>query len=137
MSRRLTEQDRATYARIVTAILPAAHGMPDGNAVGVAQGGLDGVLKLRPELAPDLLRGIRLSGEGADLAALQADEEAWHAVRICAYGAYYLTPEVQAILHYSGQAAQPFEPDETPDFIASGLLDPVRARGSIWTGAKG
>lgn len=133
MSRRFAEEDHAAYARLVEVLLPAAHGMPAGNATGVAEGGLDAVLKLRPEIAGDLLRGIRLFGASGDLAALQADAEAWHAVRLCAYGAYYTTPAVQAILHYSGQSAQPFDPEATAEYLADGLLAPVISRGPIWT----
>lgn len=137
MSRRLGEDDRATYARLVALLLPAAHGMPDGCAVGVAQSGLDTVLKLRPELAGDLLRALRLFAQDESLGALQEDAEAWHAARLCAYGAYYLAPEVQAILRYSGQAAQPIDGQAPPDCLAEGLLDPVRARGPIWTRVAG
>lgn len=133
MSRRLSEDQLASYRQLVVLLLPAAHSMPDGLSVGVAASGIDEVLKLRPELAVDLLRGIRLFEQGGDLAALQADEEAWHAVRLCAFGAYYLAPEVQGLLGYTGQIAQPFDPDETPEWLASGLLDPVRSRGPIWT----
>lgn len=132
MNRRFAEEDHVTYARLVDVLLPAAHGMPAGNATGVAEGGLDAVLKLRPEIAGDLLRGIRLFAVHGDLAVLQADAEAWYAVRLCAYGAYYTTPEVQAILRYSGQAAQPFDPDTTTEYLADGLLAPVINRGPIW-----
>lgn len=132
MSRRLSEEQLDAYRRLVALLLPAAHGMPDGLSVGVATSGLETVLKLRPELAPDLLRALRLFASDG-LPALEADDDAWHAARIFAYAAYYLAPEVQAILRYTGQIAQPFDADEAPGWLASGLLDPVRARGPIWT----
>ena len=136
MSRRFSDQDLTIWRALVAVLLPPAHTMPGGQEVGVADGGLDQVVKLRPDIVPDLLRGLRLFAAQGNLEALQEDMEAWHAVRLAAFGAYYTAPEVQAILRYTGQAAQPIDPDETPDWMARGLLDPVKARGPIWADPK-
>jgi hypothetical protein len=133
MSSRIPEADRQAFARIVDILLPAAHGMPAGQAVGVAAEGLDKVIRLRPDIVPDLLRGIRLFAQASALDPLQVDAEAWHAVRLAAYGAYYTTAPVQAILRYTGQISQPFDPDETPAYLTDGALRPVIERGPIWT----
>ncbi len=133
MSSRIPEADRQAFAGIVDLALPAAHGMPAGNAVGVAGEGLDKLIRLRPDIVPDLLRGTRLFAAAGTLDAVEADTEAWHAVRLAAYGAYYTTPPVQAVLHYTGQISQPIDPDETPAYLANGSLRQVIERGPIWT----
>lgn len=131
MSSRFSDQDRAQYRDLVAILLPAAHGLPAGNEVDVAGAGLDRVARLRPEIVGDVLRGIRLFGSGG-LAAVQADADAWRAVRLAAFAAYFLAPAVMEKLGYAGQKSHPFDPDVTPDYVLDGSLQRVIDRGPIW-----
>lgn len=133
---RLSVGDHAVYRGLVDALLPASGSMPAAGDAAVAGDMLDRILGWRPDLAPDLLRGITRVREMAPQAALQLleanDLEAFTAIRLAALGAYYLDPSVMKAIGYPGQQSRPVPPDETPDYLATGLLGPVVARGAIW-----
>lgn len=133
MSGRFSDPDRQQFRAIVALLLPAAHGLPAGNDVDVADAGLDRVARLRPDLVGEVIRGIRLASPDGNLAPLQADAAAWHAVRLAAFGAYFLAEPVMEKLGYRGQRALPFDADATPDYILDGSLQTVIDRGPIWT----
>ena len=136
MSGRISAEDRATYRGLVEVLLPAAAGMPSGVEVGVADAGLNRVLSVRADLAAELLEALsQARGKEAGTAVKLLQEEngvAWHALRLVAFGAYYLAPPVQRRLGYTGQPASPYDPDKTPSFVETGLIDAVVARGRLW-----
>jgi hypothetical protein len=133
---RLSESDHAVYRGLVNVLLPASGSMPAAGQVAVAGEMLDRILGWRPDLAPELLRGIAKVREMEPEAALQLlendDLEAFTAIRLAALGAYYLDPSVMEAIGYSGQQSRPVPSDETPDYLEAGLLEPVAARGAIW-----
>jgi hypothetical protein len=134
MSGRISEQDREVFRRIVDVLLPAGSGMPAGNEVGVADSGLDAVVDVRPDVVGDILRAIRLVREAPEAVdGLQtADPEAWRALRTAAFGAYYMADRVKAAIGYSGQLANPVDPQEKHEYMTDGTIDAVLARGPIW-----
>jgi hypothetical protein len=140
MSTLVSERDRDVYRGIVDQLLPATGALPAASAAGVCGEMLDKILGWRPDLTKDLLRGLAAVREltPADaIAWLEAhDAAAYHAIRLAALGAYYLDPAVRQAIGYPGQQSRPAPADERPDYLASGLLDPVKRRGPIWREAK-
>lgn len=134
MSGRISDEDRAVYRRIVDVILPAGSDMPAGNEVGVADSGLNAVLDVRPDIVADILRAIRLVRDAPDeLDGMQsADPDAWRAIRIAAFGAYYMSERVKSAIGYTGQVANPIDPQEKSEFGSNAMIDAVLARGTIW-----
>lgn len=132
MSGRFSPEQRAAYAALVEILLPAAHDLPSGRQADVAGAGLDRVVRLRPDMVPNLLRAIRLFEADASLAALQGDAEAWHAARLAAFSAYFLAPAVMERLGYAGQSSHPLDADRMPQYLADGSLAQVIDRGPIW-----
>jgi hypothetical protein len=133
---RLSDRDRDVYRGLVDALLPASGALPAASEAGVAGDMLDRILGWRPDLIADLLRGIasvRYLAPEAALKRLEAeDQAAFGAIRLTALGAYYLHPAVMRAIGYTGQQSRPVAPDESPDYLAPGLLEPVVERGPIW-----
>lgn len=136
MSGRVGDADRIIYRALADCLLPASDAMPAASDVMVAGEMLDKVLEWRPDIAPDLLRGVAASRDVEPAAALDglqvADPDAYRAIRTAALGAYFMAPAVRAALGYGGQQSRPVSVDETPDYFVPGLLDPVRGRGPIY-----
>jgi hypothetical protein len=136
VSGRIDGPDRDVYRRLVEVILPAAAGMPSGNAVGVADDGLDRVLEVRPDIVGDMLRALRIARDASAADVVESlqktDAEGWAALRTAAFGAYYTSSSVQAAIGYTGQLASPFDPDVEPAYLIDGKIDAVLARGPIW-----
>jgi hypothetical protein len=134
MSGRIDGQDRDVFRGLVDVILPAGSGMPAGNEVGVADAGLDAVLDVRPDIVADVLRAIRLVRETPDAvdSMQETDPDGWRALRTAAFGAYYMSERVKAAIGYTGQLANPVDPEEKPEYMNDGTIDAVLARGPIW-----
>lgn len=134
---RLEAAERAALASIADILIPEAEGMPAASAIGVHEGGVDHVLSLRPELAADLLRGLRSVAPGEDGAAAaerlnREDSAAMGAIGLVASAAYYRHPDVRRRLGYPGQEQRPVRPEEEEDFRRDGLLQQVIDRGQIY-----
>jgi len=138
---RFEAKDRQVFAAIADVLIPEAEGMPAASAVGVQHGPLDHVLALRPELADDVLRGLRcvadvpkdLSAGATAAERLNAeDPAAMGAIGLVAAAAYYMQPEVRKLIGYPGQVHRPVRPEEEDDFRENGLLQPVIDRGPIY-----
>jgi hypothetical protein len=136
MSAAISEEDHRVYRAIADALLPATGQLPAASAAGVADEKLDQILSWRPDLRNDWIRGVRASGDlppGDAIKRLEThDRPAYEAIRLTALGAYFLDPAVMAALSYSGQESRLVPPEEQPDYEATGLLEPVRARGQVW-----
>lgn len=136
MSGRIGDADRIIYRALADCLLPASDAMPAASEVMVAGEMLDKVLEWRPDLAPDLLRGVAASRDAEPAAALDGmqsgDPDAYRAIRTAALGAYFMAPAVRDALGYGGQQSRPVPVDVSPDYFAPGLLDPVRDRGPIY-----
>lgn len=133
---RISEQDRTLYRALADVLMPAHGALPAASDAGVAGAMLDRILEWRPDLAPDLLRGLHAcrSLDAADaLGKLESqDRAAFDAIRFAVLGAYYLDADVMRAIGYRGQESRAVPENETPDYLDVGLLDAVIARGSIW-----
>jgi hypothetical protein len=129
-------RERATFRAIADVLIPAAEGMPAASEVDVHGDALDRILGLRPDLAERFFRGVRSAvGEDARTAAerLNArDPEALSAIGLVASAAYYMQPRVRELIGYPGQEKRPGDPDETPEYVANGMLQQVLDRGPIY-----
>jgi len=131
------ENDRRIFAGIADVLIPEAEGMPSASAAGIAGEPMDHVLRLRPDLIDDVVRGLR--SVGADESGAEAaerlnrdDPAAMGAIGLVASAAYYMQPEVRRRLGYPGQTHRPVQPAEEDDYRADGLLQPVIDRGPIY-----
>ncbi|MEJ8572140.1 hypothetical protein [Microbaculum marinum] len=133
----LLKRDREVFAAIADVLIPAAEGMPSATALGIEGEPMDHVLALRPELANDLLRGLRAAAGAPDGAAAaerlnREDPAAMGAIGLVASAAYYMQPQVWKLLGYPGQTHRPVRPEEEDDFRENDLLQPVIDRGPIY-----
>jgi hypothetical protein len=68
------------------------------------------------------------------LRALHADQpRQFQALSAVVAGAWLLVPAVRARIGYPGQRRDPARLEEAADQISDGILDPVLARGPIYT----
>jgi hypothetical protein len=136
MSSRLSERDREVYRRLADELLPASGKWPAASTAGDSGASPEQILDWRPDLAPDLLRGlsaVRDMPPGEALAWLSAyDAPAYQAFRLTVLGGYYLQPAVRSAMGYPGQENRPVPAGERPDYQTPGLLDAVASRGPIW-----
>jgi len=129
-------ESRTTLAALADVLVPEAEGMPAASQVDVHGKWLDRVLRVRPDLAPDLARVLaeaRGRDPVAEVARLQQEDASGFAtLALCVTGAYYLNPRVRKLIGYPGQKQRPPYPDEADYYLRDGLLDPVVARGPIY-----
>jgi hypothetical protein len=137
---RVSDADRAVYRALADALLPAHGSLPAASAADVAGANFDRILAWRPDLAPDILRGIAAARSRDPQTALQTldenDRAAFEAIRFAVLGAYYLDAKVMQAIGYRGQESRPVPDNETADYLAGGILDAVIARGTIWRKAE-
>ena len=136
MSTAIDDTVRATFRAIADVLIPAAEGMPAASAVGVHGEVLDRILGLRPDLSARFFRGIRATTGQAPEAAAESlnstDPEALAAIGLVASAAYYMQPRVRELIGYPGQEKRPGNPDETPEYVANGMLQQVIDRGPVF-----
>ncbi len=132
-----SDGDRARLRLCADLLMPDAEGMPSASSVGAADGLLDQVVNLRPDLAPMILRAIRSQAEAEPRFALEQlrahDPESYAAPTLALAAAYYLSPIVCELIGYSGPRRMPADADMKE---LDSLLQPVRARGPVWRAAK-
>ena len=136
MSTKLDDASRRTFLAIADVLIPEAEGMPKASQVGVGGEILDRVLALRPDLREGFLRGLRAAAGKLPAEAAEAlnrdDPAALGAIGLAASAAYYMSPQVRALIGYPGQENRPGDPDETPEYVANGMLQQVIDRGPIF-----
>jgi hypothetical protein len=130
----VTRIDRQRFAALADALIPAAEGMPSASEAGVHREGLDRVLAVRPDLAPELARVLAASAGEPDeaLHRLQRDDDTgFAALGLAVTGAYYTDPSVRRLIGYPGQQYRPELVTGEPDWDAA-ELDRVMARGPVY-----
>ncbi len=136
MSTKLDDASRRTFLAIADVLIPEAEGMPKASQVGVGGEILDRVLALRPDLREGFLRGLRAAAGKLPAEAAEAlnrdDPAALGAIGLAASAAYYMSPQVRALIGYPGQENRPGDPDETLEYVANGMLQQVIDRGPIF-----
>jgi hypothetical protein len=136
----VTEEVRASLRAVADSLIPSADGMPGAAEVGVADGQLDRVLAVRPDLASPMERALAIldaePGAAADEATLarlhDADPEAHDALLTVVAGGYYIDRGVRERLGYDGQRAVEVRPEIIPNYVEEGLIDKVLERGPIY-----
>jgi hypothetical protein len=132
----LSEELRARLRAFADALIPAAHGMPSANEVGVADAQLEHVLAARPDLLEPLRRALsRVDPDDAErsLTAIQAADPAAHdALVLVIAGGYYIDPRVRDLIGYDGQVPAPLQPEDVPSYVEEGLIDAIVTRGPIY-----
>ena len=127
---------RSTLAALADVLVPAAEGMPAASEVGVADEGLDRVLRVRPDIEADLSRVLKV-GAGQDTAEhikdLQRDDPAgFEALAFAVTGAYYTDQRVRELIGYPGQLYAPERLQRDPIDASDPMLQRVVARGPIY-----
>ncbi len=130
----ISDERRATFAKLADLLIPAAEGMPSATQAGADGAALDRVAELRHDKRAAFFRGLDRAAGQDPAAALETlnhdDPEAMGAIGLFASAAYYLQPEVRALVGYPGQENRPVEPDAEPDH--ADLLQAVIDRGPIY-----
>ncbi len=125
---------------IADELIPANGTMPSATEAGVTGGLLTAALAARPDLEPRLQRAqARTRGiPPGDAAAVLADRDpdAYEALTETVAGAYYSSPEVRALLGYTGQQFEDLPVPTEPEYVTEGLLAHVIARGPIHRGIE-
>lgn len=141
MSQTLAGASRAQFLAIADVLIPEAEGMPSATQAGVGGDVLDRALALRPDLKDDLFRGLQATaGQDPAVAAqalYRADTAAFAAIGLLASACYYMIPRVRELIGYPGQQKVSYDPDSTPEYITSGMLQPVVNRGPIYRQTPG
>jgi NDP-sugar pyrophosphorylase family protein len=127
---------RDRLRRFADVLIPAAHGMPAAGEVGVADGQLDKVLAVRPDLAEPLARAVAdvdPADHETSLARLrESDAQAHDALLLVVAGGYYIDPDVRRRIGYDGQQPVEVRPEIIPNYVEEGLIEPLLARGPIY-----
>jgi hypothetical protein len=128
------QDERSLLAALADVLIPAGDGMPSASQAGVADQWLDAVLTARPDLAGGLkvlLGKVRNRNPTEAIADLRAhDHAAFEVLAEIVPAAYFMNPEVQRAIGYSGRNPRPIDP--RPDYIENGLLESVIHRGPIY-----
>lgn len=134
----MNDQQRRTFSRLADVLIPAAEGMPSATEAEVPSEWAEEVLNLRQDLREGFFRALRVTQDIEDphralVVLQQKDLEAFNALGIVAAGGYLLNPAIRAKIGYPGQESRSsYNPDETPDYIIEGYLEPVFKRGAIY-----
>jgi hypothetical protein len=127
---------RDRLRRFADVLIPAAHGMPAAGEVGVADGQLDKVLAVRPDLAEPLARALADADPAdheASLARLrERDRQAHDALLLVVVGGYYIDADVRRRIGYDGQQPVEVRPEIIPNYVEEGLIEPLLARGPVY-----
>lgn len=138
--RALTATEVATLRAIADVLVPAS----GENPAATAEPDFDGWLMQAVDARADAfevivavlaeLDGASTSQIGAALRSLAAEQPSqFQALSAVVAGAWLLVPEVRARIGYPGQQRNPAGLEEAADQISDGILDPVIARGPIYT----
>lgn len=127
---------RARLAQVADGLIPGTDAMPAPSSLDIGGTQLDVVLVSRPELADDLARALQ-ADPGDDAIAwveqlADSDPAAHDALVTTVVAGYYLHPEVQRRLGYTGQVGEEVRADGYPDYVDDGLLERVYERGPIY-----
>jgi hypothetical protein len=128
---------RARLARIADGLIPGTEAMPAPGSLDIGGRQLDIVLASRPDLADGVRRALEAAADAGDPIAwveqlAGGDPPAHDALVTAVVAGYYLHPEVQRLLGYTGQAGDVVHADSYPDYVHDGLLERVYERGPIY-----
>jgi hypothetical protein len=141
--RPLDASERDALIRIADVLIPARGDDPPPSATPDYVRHLERALAARGDafeaVTASATRLAALDDERLDqeLRALHARaDDTFQALSAVVCGAYLTVPEVRARIGYPGQENRPPPFDQAAEEIMSGILDPVLARGHIYTPAS-
>jgi hypothetical protein len=123
------------WRALVDHLIPGGDGLPAASSVGLHDELLDNVLRIRPDLQPDLEQAMELISGLAPaeaLLALQQEPAVYNSVSVIVAGGYLMSNEVTAALGYRYEEAKPVNSDDVLRAVDDGLLDGVIERGPIY-----
>lgn len=136
----LDEAVRTGLATIFDLLLPGTEKLPSGRSIGAHLEWLDRVLEADPRLVAVVIQ----AGEAASQSdSCSLDEVAvWvgadlDALIFTLHAAYYMAPEVRAVLGYPGQTRRPISLAKPDEVVSDELLAPVKQRGSVYVPTPG
>jgi hypothetical protein len=134
----LTAAEISTLRAIADVLIPASGDDPAATAEPDFDSWLIRAVNARAD-AFDAIITVLARLDGADaidqaLRALHAEQPGqFQALSAAVAGAWLLAPAVRARIGYPGQRRDPARLEEAADQISDGILDPVIARGPIYT----
>jgi hypothetical protein len=138
--RPLTDAEAGTLRAIADVLIPASGEAPAATDEPEFDTCLRRAVDARADAFDDITVVLaRLDGAAADvidqaLRALHAEQPVlFQALSAVVAGAWLLTPTVRARIGYPGQRRDPAHLEEAVDQLSDGILDPVIARGPIFT----
>ncbi len=142
--RQLTEAELATLLRIADALIPAAGPNPKASDAENYLTYLDLALAARGDVFESVTAALTSLAEvfDADLwAALKhlwsTDKATFDPLSAIVAGAYFMTPQVMALIGYPGQHRDTAGLEDAANELDTGILDPVLERGHIYVSAAG
>ena len=138
--RPLTDAEVSTLRAIADVLIPAS----GDNPAATAEPDLDPCLRRAVDARADAFDAITAVLAQLDGAAPEVIDRAlrklhaghpvpFQALSAVVAGAWLLTPTVRARIGYPGQRRDPARLEEAVDQISDGILDPVIARGPVYT----
>lgn len=138
--RQLTDAEVGTLRAIADVLIPASGNNPAATSEPAFDQWLARAVDARADAFDDITAVLaQLDGAAPDtidqtLRALHADQpKLFQALSTVVAGAWLLVPAVRARIGYPGQRRDPARLEEAADQISDGILDPVIARGAIYT----
>lgn len=138
--RSLTEGEYRTALAVAAALIPAGSAGPVAAELPDYERWLERALAARADAFDEITRVLAdLDGliGGQLTATLRKRHEEPEIQAVCSViaGAYLMSEEVRKRIRYPGQHPNPPPFDEAAEQIMDGILDPVIARGSVYTAA--
>ncbi|HEX2477079.1 MAG TPA: hypothetical protein VHK01_20155 [Lacipirellulaceae bacterium] len=128
------QEERTLLARLADVLIPSGDDMPSASQANVSGRWLDAVLTARPDLTSglrDVLDRARHRDPFEVIVELRANAPtAFGVLAEIVPAAYFMNPDVQLAIGYTGQGRQPIDP--RPDYEEDGLLDSVIGRGPVY-----
>lgn len=136
--RELTDMEWATLLRIADCLIPAVPPNPKASAAENYREYLQLALGARSDAFERVVTALAELADTADDAMWDALKDIWSRDRrtfdplsAVVAGAYFMTPQVKALIGYPGQHRDPAPVEQAANDI-EGLIDPVIDRGPIY-----
>ena len=123
------------WRALVDHLIPGGDGLPSASMVGLHDELLATVLRVRPDLRPDLDHALELISGLAPaeaLVALQLEPTVYNSVSVIVAGGYLMSNDVTVALGYRYEEAKPVNSEDVLRAVEDGLLDGVVERGPIY-----
>jgi hypothetical protein len=142
--RSLTDDESATLLRIADCLIPAAGPNPKASDAEDYAAYLQLALAARSDVFDSVLAAVHTLADVADRDLWDALKTMWaedkftfDPLSAIVAGAYFMTPQVKALIGYPGQHRDPAGLEDAADELETGILDPVIERGPIYVSAVG